>query len=1166
MAFESRTGVVRSIWIAGILAIAVLQFPGLPQDVAGWIRLGSFALLIAITLNLGVPTTFGTVTFIPVAALMAYFVLGIGGGLTVLVGGQILSLALRLPRLLRQSRRERAWWVGAADALWPLAHAGISLVAADRAYRVLDVPPPLTSIDALRDLLPLIVAPVIFLLSYNTLLALDLWLRGLKIARTFVENRRVVLAIQLLPMAVAPFAAIAHTSLGLPALIMFELIVLTAAIVVYYLMLARETLERRVDQLHSFSAMNRALRTTLERDALLETVFLQIANILHIRNLHIVLKDESGGPDQWELALAVENRRIVKRSEPMPKLDGFNRWIYDQRQHLLAASVDDTATELRISNPPAGRSWIGVPLAASGRILGSIYIWLDQDEQADRVFNDSDLDLLAAIAAQTGVALENASLYEAARQQTAQLTRLNQISTVMNASLNPEKVLELVTDALIEVAGCAKASIYLYQNETGPDPVLILAHAEGFSAGHIARSRDISVPISDAERKQVLDDAKPVWVADIRAAEAQISPATLLLAKREPFTAYAYFPLRAQLKSIGMMAVYYERPHPFRQAEIDLLETFANQAALAVTNARIYHTVDIQLTQRMEQIMRMSDINQRLSASLDMGTIFNLIIDSAMDGCRADKGVLVLTGDPELGQSESELNMVAWRGFDPARSTRMPHHVAEDVARQVLTTGQTLLTSLDDPSSAGPRSQLCVPITLGERVIGALAIETERLNAFGDTDLSFASQLSVQASVAIRNAQLYTHAQNVRDRLHAILDASNDGLMMLDPRGRIVMTNARMGDFWTFASQTLTPRTTEEIMADPLSGLGEGLGYGQGELTSLLGRYTRNPALKPHSDLYEVRAVTGGQRQQRFVERSTTPVRDEQGNFIGLLMVFHDMTEQKELEEARENLTELIVHDLRAPLQTVMGGLKIINMRVKEKPSEVVQAQQVSERAVKKLLNLVNDLLDISKMETGSISLRTTVENINDIVEEVGQTVIGLNADASAVIHVEPASEALYANVDRDMIERVTLNLVDNALKHTQPGTIVTVRTAMQPATSISDQDTIAVKIIDNGTGVPDDFKEKIFDRFTQVPGQASARRSTGLGLAFCRMAVESHAGRIWVEDNPGGGSIFQFTIPATNDRPKPRAAITAKSEPAPDGNGAERKKSRAAKKDAPAD
>jgi NtrC-family two-component system sensor histidine kinase KinB len=1124
-----------------MLVITGLLWPDLRAlALMDWMLIASQVLLIALVWNLGVKVTFGQVTFLPAAVLMAYLALGLETGTTVLTVGLVLGGAGQLAQAWYRLHDQHAvWWVALGEAvMWPLAQNGFSLLAADWAYRELGAAPPLTNIATLQDLSPVLTAPVVYLIVYNLMLIGDLWLQQIKIVPTLIENRRALLGIQLLPLVPIPFSVLALARLGSVSFFVFVSILIAIVIVVNRLTVAQDTLNVQVSQLRSFSAMSRALRTSLQTDKLLETTYYQVANLLHVKNLHVVLNKNPGAETpEWRMAFAVEGGKRAERELPREP-DSFLKKVLGEGIILLADPVDQKARQIKADNPPKARAWMGVPLMSSTQLLGCVYTWLDHGQQPDRSFDEADLDLFGAIATQTSVALENATLYESAQQQASQLARLNQIGTLMNASLNPERVLELITDSIIEVAGCDKAAIYLLQSapRTPDSPDLLLAHAQGFSPEHLVQARDARTTLADAERKQVMDEGQTIVVPDVDARGVLISPGALLLADREDFAAYAYLPLQAQKQSIGLLAVFYEEPHYFSDGEIELLETFSNQAALAIVNARIYQRVDIQLSRRVGQIVHMADINRRLSATLDLETIFDLIIDTAMEGCSADAGVLVLTHDAEFGEEQEGMNMVAWRGFDPARSARAPHHVAETVSDKVLQSGETLLTSVDDPEdTAGPRSQLSVPITVENHTIGAITLESEMLDAFSEEDVAYVSQLAMQAAVAIRNAQLYRRAQMVRDRLHAILDASNDGLVMIDPKSRIVMTNTRMGDFWDFARQDFSQRTPDQFLADPLTALGEGLGYREGELAALMRQGFRNPNMPLTTDLYVVRSGS----RPRFVERTAAAVPDEQGNFIGLLLLFRDVTEQKELEEAREDLISMIVHDLRAPLQAVMGGMRLIGDRVSADDKIVEQATDVSTRAVKKLLNLVNNLLDLSRMEHGELAIDPSVESVNVILEDAARELMPLAQEVNAVIKIDAPDDLPYLYVDRDMIERVLLNLVDNALKFAPPGSLVALH-----AEQAADDKFVQVEIADKGPGVPDDYKDKIFDRFSQVPGQKGRRRSAGLGLAFCRMAVEAHRGQIWVDDNPDGGSVFTFTLPVSHAPPEAEEAKTPAEKP----------------------
>jgi signal transduction histidine kinase len=392
---------------------------------------------------------------------------------------------------------------------------------------------------------------------------------------------------------------------------------------------------------------------------------------------------------------------------------------------------------------------------------------------------------------------------------------------------------------------------------------------------------------------------------------------------------------------------------------------------------------------------------------------------------------------------------------------------------------------------------------------------------------------------------------------------------MIDAKSRIVMTNARMGDFWDFAREDYGPRSPEQFVADPLTALGEGLGYQEGELATMLDRAMRSPNMKMTTDLYATHQQGG--KRQRFVERSVAPVHDEEDTFLGLLLIFRDVTKQKELEQTREDLTNMIVHDLRSPLQAVMGSMRLINDTVgrrTEKDPVIEQATSVSGRAVKKLLNLVNNLLDLSRLDRGEIVLDPSMQPIKPILEDAASELLPLAQEMDAVIHVEAADDLPETMVDRDMIGRVVLNLVDNALKYSPPGALVTLRASVVSGEKVPGarellrkENMVRIQVADTGPGVPPEYRETIFDRYTQVPGTKGRRASAGLGLAFCRLAVESHQGYIWVEPNSEGpqGSVFNIALPiartisapdrkiATQPEAAAPAATPARREPDPD-------------------
>ncbi len=231
----------------------------------------------------------------------------------------------------------------------------------------------------------------------------------------------------------------------------------------------------------------------------------------------------------------------------------------------------------------------------------------------------------------------------------------------------------------------------------------------------------------------------------------------------------------------------------------------------------------------------------------------------------------------------------------------------------------------------------------------------------------------------------------------------------------------------------------------------------------------------------------------------------------------------RESERLRDNLTHMIVHDLRNPITALMGGLDVLSIALSDKiDDDEKRLLQNARHSNKVLLGLVNEILDINKMEAGRFELNLVNINIADLVI---QNTDALRAAAELEgQHIEVALSATEAQVvcDTQLIGRVIANLLTNAFKHTPPGGTITTTLETQPQSNM-----VTVSIIDTGPGIPQDYQQRIFEKFVQVKGrQQNKRRGTGLGLTFCKMAVEAHGGKIWVESETGKGSKFSFSLP----------------------------------------
>lgn len=225
----------------------------------------------------------------------------------------------------------------------------------------------------------------------------------------------------------------------------------------------------------------------------------------------------------------------------------------------------------------------------------------------------------------------------------------------------------------------------------------------------------------------------------------------------------------------------------------------------------------------------------------------------------------------------------------------------------------------------------------------------------------------------------------------------------------------------------------------------------------------------------------------------------------------------RELEKVRDHLVHLIVHDMRSPLTIIMGNLELIRMLAGDSlQADATERLNTAAQGVRELADMANDLLDVSKMEEGKMALKLESCDVIGLAREVARGISTL--DATRRITVD-RDGPVRASCDAGIVRRIFQNLLSNAVKHTPDGSTVRV-------TAVEAGDKIRISVIDSGPGVPLEARGKIFEKFGSVETRADKKyHSVGLGLAFCRLAVEAHGGQIGVDDGDNGGSAFWFEL-----------------------------------------
>ena len=287
-----------------------------------------------------------------------------------------------------------------------------------------------------------------------------------------------------------------------------------------------------------------------------------------------------------------------------------------------------------------------------------------------------------------------------------------------------------------------------------------------------------------------------------------------------------------------------------------------------------------------------------------------------------------------------------------------------------------------------------------------------------------------------------------------------------------------------------------------------------GEAMRLITRLTADPPTVPFVKRLPFQTTSS----RRFVRVRVEPYSLEGGE-SGRLFFFRDATEEGEIDEKKNEFVSVASHEMRTPMTSIKGSLELLlGGYAGELPAEATELLGISLTAVDRLVRLVNDLLDISKIESGKMELHLDQLMITECVNKSVRSLRALAEAHKVSIRAVQPDTVPAVIADRDRIEQVITNLLSNALKYTPPESEVRVETVQR-------DNMVRVSVCDQGPGIAPEHLEKVFDRFCQLAG---AKKGSGLGLTICRALVEQHGGRIWVESELGHGARFHMEIPAT--------------------------------------
>jgi signal transduction histidine kinase/putative methionine-R-sulfoxide reductase with GAF domain len=767
------------------------------------------------------------------------------------------------------------------------------------------------------------------------------------------------------------------------------------------------------------------------------------------------------------------------------------------------------------------------------------------------------------------------SLTEALEQQTATSEILRVIS---NSPTDVQPVFNVIVERAVLLCGARFGRVYRYDGN-------VIDMVAGSGLGGIGLDlvrRVFPRPASDDTIVgRVILGRRRILVRDIQCDEEVPALSRRMIEALETRSQVTIPMLRAG-EPIGAMTLGWAVPEAFDAQQIALLETFADQAVIAIENVRLFKELQVsnaELREALEQQTTTAEILRVISGSpTDLIPVFDAILANACRLCGANLAALWrASGDQLVGTASynASLEFAEHMKRNPLMPSRKgPTRLAALERRAVHIADMTIEPGFSPVSLhfEEARTVLSVPLLHDAVLVGVLTMWRREVRPFTEQQVALVQTFADQAVIAIENTRLFTQLQartmeltRSVGELRALGEVGQAISSTLDLRTVLSTIVARAthlsgtdaGVIYEYEEQReiFVPRATEQLEAEIVETmLATPVRKGEGATGRLAEVHEPNQVpdilVAPAESRVRGALVRAGYRallaiplvREDHLLGGLTVVRKRPGEFsaeiIELLRTFATQSalaiqnarlfreiadKSRQLEVASQHKSEFLAnmsHELRTPLNAIIGFSEVMSEgmfgELNEKQQEYSQDIHASGQH---LLSLINDILDLSKIEAGrmeleltEVNLPTAIENALILVRErAGRRGIALET------HVDERLGQIQA--DERKIRQVVLNLLSNAIKFTPEGGSINVR-------AIPGAGVVEVSVSDTGVGIAPEDQEAIFEEFRQVGTAAKKVEGTGLGLALSRKFIELHGGRIWVQSQVGAGSTFTFTVP----------------------------------------
>ncbi|MBK8616970.1 MAG: GAF domain-containing sensor histidine kinase [Anaerolineales bacterium] len=680
------------------------------------------------------------------------------------------------------------------------------------------------------------------------------------------------------------------------------------------------------------------------------------------------------------------------------------------------------------------------------------------------------------------------------------LELLINVSREVATALDLRTVLQRLLFASIQHVGGERGSIVVMDDAGKPVDATIV-YGKQFHEHTTQQLRDT---VERGLAGWVVQHRKPVFVPDTSKDERWLRRADDSITKSGAKSALCV-PLMARERLVGVLTLVHSVPNAFTEEHLELMRAIADQASVAVLNARLYTE-----SQRTARVMSaLAEGAAAINTSLEMPDVWRRILNQTMQALQVETVALAL-----IDNTSNDLVFNAAAGHN---SGNIPgRHVpgGQGLAGLVVRDGHGLVVpnvSLDPRYSEADRfggiemrSIAIAPIQSQGKVIGVLQAVNPISGSFDPDALLVMTGLGSLAGTTIQNAQFFERLQKAHQRYRELFEDSVDPILITDWEGRVLEANRQAVILSGYSNEQLHSMSIDQL--HEVKWNKTGLNFET---------LRRDDECNYESVLHQQNGGTSP------IEVHAHRVEFEETDSVQWIL--RDITERKELDDLRDDMIAMIYHDLRSPLGNIVSSLEMLGGMVHE--DETIRSMlSIATNSTARIQRLVNSLLDINRLESGKeIVDQAAVDPLALIREAIRDVEPALNGRQQ---HIENKSTLVLPLiwVDVDMAHRILINLLENAIKFTP------VQGRLEIGAQTTDGLFVKFWVRDNGPGIPLADRERIFDKFTRLRGKERPG-GLGVGLAFCRLAVLGHGGEIWVESELNQGTTFWLTLPVAQKK-----------------------------------